>query len=155
MDLVEDLVQPISIGWSISGCQSFGNSNRGQYHEIVPIHLPLMRHMKSLRPYQVGQPQQRQHPPQSGHEQAGKRPAIVLSPKAYNQKVGLALFCPITSKIKGYPFEVQLSTTSKVKGVILADQIKSLDWKNRQATFIQKADVKSIRECLKKVAVLL
>jgi len=93
--------------------------------------------------------------PQSGHEQAGKRPAIVLSPKAYNQKVGLALFCPITSKIKGYPFEVQLSTTSKVKGVILADQIKSLDWKNRQATFIQKADVKSIRECLKKVAVLL
>jgi len=66
--------------------------------------------------------------PQAGHEQAGRRPALVLSPAAYNAKVGLALFCPITSQIKGYPFEVLLPADLPVAGVILADQVKNLDW---------------------------
>ena len=78
--------------------------------------------------------------PQSGHEQAGKRPALTLSPKAYNQKVGLAIFCPITSQEKGYPFEVKINE-KKTQGVILADQVKSLDWKKREAEFIIKAPV--------------
>jgi len=71
--------------------------------------------------------------PQAGHEQAGRRPALVLSPKAYNGKVGLALLCPITSQIKGYPFEVLIPDGLPVNGVILADQVKSLDWKARNA----------------------
>jgi mRNA interferase MazF len=75
--------------------------------------------------------------PQSGHEQAGKRPALTLSPKTYNQKVGLAIFCPITSQEKGYPFEVKVRS-SKISGVILADQVKSLDWRKREAEFIVK-----------------
>ena len=69
--------------------------------------------------------------PQAGHEQAGRRPAVVLSPRAYNSRVGLALFCPITSKVKGYPFEVRLPADIPVTGVILADQVKSLDWRAR------------------------
>lgn len=76
--------------------------------------------------------------PQSGHEQSGKRPALTLSPKAYNQKVGLAIFCPFTKQEKGYPFEVK-SEGSKISGVILADQVKSLDWRKREAEFIVKA----------------
>ncbi len=71
--------------------------------------------------------------PQSGHEQAGRRPAVVLSPRAYNAKVGLAIFCPVTSKVKGYPFEVALPEGFAVQGVILADQVKSLDWRARRA----------------------
>jgi len=69
--------------------------------------------------------------PQAGHEQAGKRPAVVLSPRAYNQKVGLALFCPITNQRKGYPFEVNIPEGLEIGGVILSDQIKSLDWRSR------------------------
>jgi mRNA interferase MazF len=65
--------------------------------------------------------------PQAGSEQRGRRPALVLSPKTYNGKVGLALFCPVTSKIKGYPFEVKLPDGSEVSGVVLSDQLKSLD----------------------------
>jgi len=76
--------------------------------------------------------------PQAGHEQAGRRPALVLSPKAYNGKVGLAIFCPITSQIKGYPFEVALPQGLTVNGVILSDQVKSLDWKARKAEFVCK-----------------
>jgi mRNA interferase MazF len=71
--------------------------------------------------------------PQAGHEQAGRRPAVVLSPKAYNGKVGLALLCPVTSQVKGYPFEVALPDGLPVSGVILSDQIKSLDWRVRDA----------------------
>ncbi len=67
--------------------------------------------------------------PQAGHEQAGRRPALVLSPSAYNGRVGLALFCPITSQVKGYPFEVRLPAGSPVSGVVGADQVKSLDWR--------------------------
>ncbi len=71
--------------------------------------------------------------PQAGSEQAGRRPALVVSPKAYNGKVGLGLFCPVTSRIKSYPFEVPLPPGLEVGGVILADQIKSLDWRARKA----------------------
>jgi mRNA interferase MazF len=76
--------------------------------------------------------------PQSGHEQAGMRPALTLSYKAYNQKTGLAIFCPITSQVKGYPFEVKINE-KQIQGVILADQVKSLDWKVRKAEFVVKA----------------
>jgi mRNA interferase MazF len=71
--------------------------------------------------------------PQTGHEQAGFRPVLVLSPAAYNEKVGLMLCCPITNQAKGYPFEVQIRDNPKVSGVILSDQVKSLDWKARGA----------------------
>jgi mRNA interferase MazF len=71
---------------------------------------------------------------QQGREQAGRRPAVVLSPRAYNQKVGLAVVCPITSQVKGYPFEVRLPEGLRVEGVILCDQLKSLDWKARKAS---------------------
>ena len=71
--------------------------------------------------------------PQAGHEQAGRRPAVVLSPKAYNGKVGLALLCPVTSQVKGYPFEVAIPEGLPVNGAILSDQIKSLDWQARKA----------------------
>lgn len=84
--------------------------------------------------------------PQAGHEQAGRRPAFVVSPEAYNRKTGLFLACPITSKIKGYPFEVALPEDLEVGGVILADQIKSLDWKARRAKFAAKNHVRVIDE---------
>ncbi len=74
--------------------------------------------------------------PQAGHEQRGRRPALVLSPSAYNGKVGLALLCPITSQVKGYPFEVALPDGLAVTGVVLADQVKTLDWKARQCVRI-------------------
>jgi mRNA interferase MazF len=71
--------------------------------------------------------------PQAGSEQAGRRPALVISPKSYNRKVGLALVCPITSRVKGYPFEVELPHGLAARGAILCDQIKSLDWRARRA----------------------
>jgi len=77
--------------------------------------------------------------PQAGHEQSGYRPAIVLSPANYNKTVGLCLLCPITSKIKGYPFEVELPEDLSVHGAVLSDQVKSLDWRARSATFKCKA----------------
>ncbi len=92
--------------------------------------------------------------PQSGHEQKGKRPALVISPKEYNEKVGLGIFCPITSKEKGYPFEVKMNN-KKIQGVILSDQIKSLDWRKRNAQFISKATTKEIEETISKFSVLL
>src|SRR5215218_2502163 len=78
--------------------------------------------------------------PQTGHEQAGRRPALVLSPVAYNRKVGLALVCPITSQVKGYPFEVQMPEGTEVAGVILADQVKSLDWRARRAKVVERVE---------------
>lgn len=72
--------------------------------------------------------------PQAGSEQAGHRPALVISPKSYNRRVGLALVCPITSRVKGYPFEVELPRGLEAEGAILCDQIKSLDWRVRRAT---------------------
>ena len=74
--------------------------------------------------------------PKAGHEQAGLRPAVIVSPGVYNGKVGLAICCPITHKKKGYPFEVLLPDGFPIKGVILADQLKSLDWRVRQAQYI-------------------
>lgn len=88
--------------------------------------------------------------PQAGHEQAGRRPALVISPEAYNGKVGLALFCPVTSRVKGYPFEVVLPDDLEVDGVVLADQLKSLDWRVRRAERIGAAPAEVLREVLGK-----
>lgn len=93
--------------------------------------------------------------PQSGHEQSGKRPAIVISPKGYNSKVGLALFQPITSKQKGYPFEVQLPSNLSISGVILSDQIKRLDWKVRKIKYICSVSEKYYQESINKFLVLI
>jgi mRNA interferase MazF len=93
--------------------------------------------------------------PQAGYEQAGHRPALVVSPKTYNEKVGLALFCPITSNVKGYPFEVVLPEKQKVSGAILSDQIKSLDWQARKAKLIACAPKDAIEDVLAKIHSLL
>jgi mRNA interferase MazF len=77
--------------------------------------------------------------PQSGHEQAGWHPALVISPAAYNRASSLALFCPITSRVKGYPFEVPLPPGLPAAGVVLADQVRSLDWKARGAALAGQA----------------
>jgi len=92
--------------------------------------------------------------PQSGHEQKGKRPAIVISPKEYNEKVGLGLFCPITNIIKDYPFEVKIEN-KKINGVVLSDQIKSLDWKAREIEFITKETSEKINEIISRIGLLL
>ena len=92
--------------------------------------------------------------PQAGHEQAGRRPAVVLSPAAYNGKVGLAILCPITNQIKGYPFEVVLPSGLAVTGAILSDQVKSLDWRARNASFICALPPATIAEVLQKLSVL-
>ena len=91
---------------------------------------------------------------QSGHEQMGKRPALTISPKEYNKKVGLALFCPLTSKEKGYPFEVRIAA-KKISGVVLSDQIKSLDWVSRGAEFISRVTDSELEEVMEKIKVLL
>ena len=92
--------------------------------------------------------------PQLGHEQKGRRPALTLSFKAYNEKIGLALFCPITSKVKGYPFEVELEL-KKIKGSVLSDQIKSLDWRERNIEFIEKIGDKKMEEVIEKIEVII
>ena len=74
--------------------------------------------------------------PQTGHEQSGRRPALVLSPDEYNRKVGLVVVCPITGQRKGYPWEVEIPDNPQVHGVVLADQVKNLDWRDRRAEFI-------------------
>lgn len=79
--------------------------------------------------------------PQLGHEQAGKRPALVISDDLFNQVTGFAVVCPITNQIKGYPFEVAVSGTQKTTGVVLADQVKSLDWKARKAHKIDRVSI--------------
>jgi len=93
--------------------------------------------------------------PQSRHEQAGRRPAIVVSPSSYNRKVGLALFCPITNQAKGYPFEVAIPKNAKVSGVVLSDQIKSLDWQARNIEFIGNLPKSVIEEVLNKLKTLI
>jgi mRNA interferase MazF len=80
---------------------------------------------------------------------------MVLSPRSYNGKIGLALFCPVTSQIKGYPFEVHLSEQARVKGVVLADQIKSLEWRARRARFIEKSSETSFNSVLDRVEAVL
>jgi len=93
--------------------------------------------------------------PQAGHEQAGRRPAVVLSPAAYNGKVGLAILCPITRQVKGYPFEVQIPSGLEVSGVILADQVKSLDWRAREAELAGRLPAATVAEVLQKLNTLL
>ena len=93
--------------------------------------------------------------PQAGHEQAGRRPAVVLSPKSYNGKTGLAILCPITSQVKGYPFEVVLPEGLTVTGAILSDQVKSLDWQARKMELICALPDKIISELLQKLNTLL
>lgn len=92
---------------------------------------------------------------QAGREQAGRRPALVLSPSRYNRKVGLALICPVTSKVKGYPFEVALPEGLPVNGVVLSDQMRNLDWQVRQAAFITKLSDDVIAQVLAKLITLL
>jgi mRNA interferase MazF len=93
--------------------------------------------------------------PQAGHEQAGRRPAVVVSPKSYNGKVGLGLFCPITSQVKGYPFEVAVPQGLAVGGVVLADQVKSLDWRARKAELAGRLPADARDEVLGKLGALL
>jgi mRNA interferase MazF len=93
--------------------------------------------------------------PQSGHEQSGRRPAIILSPEAYNARVGLALFCPVTSRVKGYPWEVRIPEGLAVSGVVLADQVKSLDWRTRSASLICTLPEPTVIEILGKLGTLL
>ena len=93
--------------------------------------------------------------PQAGREQAGRRPAVVLSPAAYNSRVGLMLLCPITSQMKGYPFEVPLPTGLSLTGVVLADQIKSLDWRARRAEIAGRLPTAVVQEVLVKARALL
>ena len=91
----------------------------------------------------------------AGHEQSGKRPALCLSRKEYNIKTGLALFCPCTSVIKGYPYEVLIHASDKIQGVILSDQIKSLDWKTRNISFAATLPKNNLLEVLAKFVTLL
>ena len=93
--------------------------------------------------------------PQAGHEQAGRRPALVVSPVEYNARVGLALMCPITTRVKGYPFEVALPDGLGISGVVLADQVKSLDWRARQAEVAATAPGALTAEVLAKLTSLL
>lgn len=93
--------------------------------------------------------------PQAGHEQAGRRPALVLSPSAYNGRVGLALLCPITNQAKGYPFEVPLPEGLPVTGVVGADQVKSLDWRARKASRICAVPEGIVAEVVRRLQTLL
>ncbi len=96
-----------------------------------------------------------EHDPQAGHEQAGHRPALVLSPKAYNAATGLMLCCPVTTQVKGYPFEVELVGSKGLKGVVLADQLRSMDWQICQAKLAGRAADEVVAEVLAKLKVLL
>jgi mRNA interferase MazF len=93
--------------------------------------------------------------PQPGREQSGRRPGIVLSPARYNRPIGLALTCPITSRVKGYPFEVPLEGVRGLSGVILVDQLRSLDWRARQAELAGRAPRGVLEEVLAKLHPLL
>jgi mRNA interferase MazF len=93
--------------------------------------------------------------PQAGHEQAGRRPALVLSPSAYNGRVGLALLCPITSQVKGYPFEVPLPEGLPITGVVGVDQVKSLDWRALMASRIGTVPAEVVGEVVRRLHTLL
>ena len=109
----------------------------------MPIYIPERGHIVWLT-----------FTPQAGHEQAGRRPAVVLSPAAYNGRVSLAIVCPITSQQKGYPFEVVIPSGLPISGVILADQVKSLDWRARQAEYSCALPATTITEVLAKLNTL-
>jgi mRNA interferase MazF len=93
--------------------------------------------------------------PQAGREQAGRRPALVLSPDAYNAKVGLALLCAVTSQVKGYPFEVAVPEGLAVAGVVLSDHVRSLDWRARKAEWACTLPLSATAEVLAKLQALL
>jgi mRNA interferase MazF len=93
--------------------------------------------------------------PQTGHEQPGRRPALILSPRVYNSKARLAIACPITSHVKGYPFEVPLPPGSKISGVVLADHVKNLDWQARRVVFEAKATAETVTDVRERLRVLL
>ena len=93
--------------------------------------------------------------PQAGHEQAGHRPALVISPSSYNRRVGLAVCCPVTSQVKGYPFEVLLPAGVGVEGAVLSDQIKSLDWRVRKARRIGSVPADLLQETVGKILALI
>jgi mRNA interferase MazF len=93
--------------------------------------------------------------PQAGREQAGRRPALVLSPALYNRRASLALVCPITSQIKRYPFEVPLPDGFAISGVVLADHVKRADWAARRARFVAKVPTRVMAEVTAKLRPLL
>lgn len=93
--------------------------------------------------------------PQAGREQAGRRPFLVLTPRDYNDRTSLAVGCPVTTQVKGYPFEVPLGSKATIRGVVLADHIKSLDWRQRRAELAEKADENAIGSTKRLVSVLL
>jgi mRNA interferase MazF len=92
--------------------------------------------------------------PQAGPEQAGRRPAFVVSPAFYNVKSGLALLCPVTSRVKGYPFEVALPEGLEIQGVVLADQVRSVDWRARNWVFAERMPEPIIDQVLARIAPL-
>ena len=93
--------------------------------------------------------------PHAGHEQSGRRPALVLSPKSYNLHRGLVILCPITSRVGGYDFEVALHSESGISGVVLSDQVKSFDWRARYARHIGTAPPNLVDEVIENIAILL
>lgn len=93
--------------------------------------------------------------PQSGREQAGHRPALVLSPAAYNSRTGLMVVCPITSRVKGYPFEVPVLGDPGISGAVLADHVKSVDWKARRAKKKGQLSPPVVRQVLGKLHALI
>src|SRR5262245_28773931 len=93
--------------------------------------------------------------PQAGHEQRGRRPALVLSPRLYNGKTGLAVVCPVTSQAKGYPFEVPLPPTEDTTGVVLADHVKNLDWQARRAVFAAKMSPETLTDVRERLRTVL
>jgi mRNA interferase MazF len=93
--------------------------------------------------------------PQAGREQAGRRPALVLTPSAYNSKSGLMIACPVTSRVKGYPFEVALPASTAIQGAVLADHLRSLDWSSRDATLIEPAPEEVMSGVLARLQALL
>ena len=92
--------------------------------------------------------------PQAGHEQSGKRSAIVLSDSAYNARIGLCIVCPITSKMKGYPFEVDIKG-SRISGVVWSDQVKSLDWQQRNISFVETASISALDTVAENIQLLI
>ena len=92
--------------------------------------------------------------PQAGREQTGRRPALVISPTTYNERVGLAIVCPITTQAKGYPFEVPLPTDLAVRGVVLTDHVKNLDWRARRAELASQVPSATLDEVVAKILTL-
>lgn len=93
--------------------------------------------------------------PNAGKEQGGRRPAVVISPKIYNEKAGLVLCCPITTQQKGYPFEVALQDTRHIKGTVLTDQLRSMDWRERDAQFCEAVSTQTFRIIQQKLGLLI